>query len=313
MSTLAALPTLPTGGALPEGLWAGALDRHPGEGRRGRTRRWSYTAVGAPEAAAGAAIVDLGFASTAFAWCLVDGQLLTWDARGLPVVSARMGDHAGTAARFRARGARVTIGPDGDMDVDVPVRGGRLRATSAVEPGGAAVCVTPTPRGGWNATQKVAGERARLRVSVPGAQVTTTGATWRDWTLGAQDRDTTWRWAAGAGSDADDRRVGVNVSTGMNGVVGEDVVWWDGAPHPLVVDHLGPVGDDLRGDWSMHGPGWELVLHAVGARAADENLLLVRSRYVQPVGTFSGTLPGPDGAPVPVELVGVTEDHEARW
>lgn len=313
MSTLATLPTLPSGGGLPEGLWAGALDRDPRAGRRGRTRRWSYSGAGTPDVAVGAAIVDLGFASTAFAWCQVDGRLLTWDARGLPVVSARVGDHAGSSARFRVPGARVSIGSDGQLDLDVPVSGGRLRAVTTVEPGHPAVCVTPTPRGGWNATQKVAGERARLRLTAPGTQVTTTAGTWRDWTLGAQDRDTTWRWAAGAGTADDGRRVGLNVSTGMNGRVGEDLVWWDDVPHPLPLDHLGPVGSDLRGDWRLDGPGWELTLTSRGVRAADENLVVVRSRYVQPVGTFHGTLPGPDGAPVPVELVGVTEDHEARW
>lgn len=313
MSTLAALPTLPTGGALPDGLWAGALDRDPRTGRRGRTRRWSYSAAGAADAAVGAAVVDLGFASTAFAWCHVDGQLLTWDARGLPLVSARLGTNARTEARFRTPGAHVVIGIDGQLDVDVPIEGGRLRATTSVEPGHPVVCVSPTPGGGWNATQKVAGERARLRLSVPGTQVTTTAGSWRDWTLGAQDRRTTWRWAAGAGTSADGRRVGLNVSTGMNGAEGEDAVWWDDVPHPLRLDHLGPVGTDLRGDWALGGPDWELTVATSGVRAADENLLLVRSRYVQPVGTFRGTLPGPDGAPVPVELIGVTEDHEARW
>ena len=49
------------------------------------------------------------------------------------------------------------IGPDGDLDLDVPVDGGRLVASVAVEPDQPVVCVTPTPRGGWNATQKVAG------------------------------------------------------------------------------------------------------------------------------------------------------------
>lgn len=308
------LPPLPAGDRLPDGLWVGALDRDPRPGRHGRTRRWSYSAAGAEDVAVGAAVVDLGFASTAFAWCLVDGQLLTWEARGLPMVSARLGDHASSASRFRARGAHVAIGPDGDLDLDVPVTGGRLVATVDVERDQPVVCVTPTPHGGWNTTQKVAGERARIRIRTAAAQVAVTGGAWRDWTLGAQDRDTTWRWAAAAGSADDGRRVGLNVSTGMNGAgAGEDVVWWDGAPHPLVLTELGPAGPRMSGDWQLSGPDWSLAVASAGARAADENLLVVRSRYVQPVGTFTGTLPDPDGIPVPVHLVGVTEDHVARW
>lgn len=314
MTTIAALPTLPDGDVLPDGLWAGALDRDPRPGRRGRTRRWSYTAAGSADVAVGAAIVDLGFASTAFAWSLVDGQLLTWDAHGLPGVAARLGVHAATPARFRVRGGRVAIGPDGGLDLDVPVAGGRLRARVDIDPDQPAIAVTATPAGGWNATQKVAGERARVRVTTPTAQVAVTGGAWRDWTLGAQDRTTTWRWAAAAGHAADGRRVGCNVSTGMNGGgAGEDVVWWDGVPHPLVVDELGPAGAHLSGDWRLAGPGWALTQAVAGVRSADENLLVVRSRYVQPVGTFTGTVPAPDGTPVEVTMVGVTEDHVARW
>ena len=43
---------------------------------------------------------------------------------------------------------------------------------------------------------------------------------------------------------------------------------------------------------------------------AAENLLIVRSRYRQPFGTFAGALPGG------IELaagVGVMERHEALW
>ncbi len=175
MPPLTTLPPLPDGLPFPDGLWSGALDRDPRAGRRGRTRRWSYTAAGSDEAAVGAAVVDLGFACTAFAWALVDGQVLTWDARGVPRLSARMASHADSAARFRSGRARVQIDRGGGLDLDVPVRGGRLRATLQLDPDLPAVCVTPTPGGGWNATQKVAGERARVRLTAPGVQVTSTG------------------------------------------------------------------------------------------------------------------------------------------
>lgn len=313
VTTSSLLPARPAGPGLPDGLWTGSLDHDPTRGRRGRRRRWSYVGAGSPDAMVGAAIVDLGFASTAFAWCMVDGQVQQWQARGLPWVAARLGRHAATAARFRGGGGSVVIGAHGDLDLDVPVDGGRMQARVRLEPDQPAVCVTPTPHGGWNSTQKVSGERARIRVRTPSAQVGTDGGAWRDWTVGGQDRDTAWRWAAAAGRAADGRRVGINASTGMNGVVGEDVVWWDGVPHALTVTALGPTTPRLSRDWRVAGPGWALDADVAGVRAANENLLVVRSRYVQPIGTFTGTLPDPGGRAVPVTLVGVTEDHEAHW
>jgi hypothetical protein len=45
-------------------------------------------------------------------------------------------------------------------------------------------------------------------------------------------------------------------------------------------------------------------------RARRENLLLVRSEYRAPFGTFSGTLPG--GTEL-AHGMGVVEHHRARW
>jgi hypothetical protein len=45
-------------------------------------------------------------------------------------------------------------------------------------------------------------------------------------------------------------------------------------------------------------------------RERHENLLLVRSSYRQPLGTFSGELPG--GVQL-AEGYGVMEDHDVWW
>ena len=45
-------------------------------------------------------------------------------------------------------------------------------------------------------------------------------------------------------------------------------------------------------------------------RERDDNLLVMRSRYVQPFGTFTGTLPG---AGELREGYGVMEAHDVRW
>ena len=54
----------------------------------------------------------------------------------------------------------------------------------------------------------------------------------------------------------------------------------------------------------------ELRFAAEAVRERSENRLLIRSRYRQPFGTFSGRLPGG------IELgegYGVMEDHDVWW
>ena len=302
------------GRSLEFGRWAGALDYDVAAvgDRRGRLRRWSYVAAADAQIAAGAAIVDLGYVVASFLWICREGQVLQWERKGVPRVHGRVPPRIdGPPAWFRQGRHRVQIG-DGVVRAEVGPPSQRLSLHLDLVPDAPATVVVGTPHGGWNATQKVAGERATGSVSAPGWTGSLAGGGWRDFTVGRQDRHTTWRWAAAAGRTPTGR-VGINVGTGMNGQPpGENVVWWDGMPRGLEVTVLEPVAA-FEGAWKLAGPGWQLDFRPDGVRAADENLLLVRSRYVQPIGTFTGTLPGPDGTPVPVELRGVTEDHEARW
>lgn len=314
------LPPLPvTVTELPAGLAAGHLDVDPLHfgARRGRVRRWMYAAAGDGERAVGAAVVDLGFVGTAFVWALLDGGLSTWErvrplARGCAV-----GRLPADGAELGGRDT-VRIGGDGSLTVDVQPRGasGRLQARLATGRVTPAVLVTDTVDGGWNATSKAAGYEVTGDLGwADSASEPFVGGGWRDWTTGRQDRHTVWHWAAGAGRARDGGgRVGLNASTGMNAAAaGEDVVWWDGVPHRIEVDTLAPAGDDPSGPWTVAGPGWRLELEPMGVRASSQQLVVVSSRYVQPVGRFVGTLPGPEGSPVEVELSGVTESHEARW
>lgn len=302
---------------LRHGLSAGELTADPlRDGpTTGRARRWMYAAAGGPGGAVGCAVVSIGPVGTAFAWAALDGSMHTWERRIVAGRGLSLGPVPAAGATYRGGGGSITLDGIGGFTIDVPTeQGGRLRADVAATPVTPVVLVTATPNGGWNATEKCAGHRAHGAFEVAGRRVEVDGG-WRDWTAGRQDRHTSWRWAAGAGGSVDGRSVGINVSTGMNGAgEGEDVVWWDGHPHALDVSELRPVDTDPRGPWIVAGPGWELELRPWGTRAAEEDLRVVRSRYVQPVGRFGGTLPGPDGAAVTVRhLVGVTEEHEATW
>jgi hypothetical protein len=66
--------------------------------------------------------------------------------------------------------------------------------------------------------------------------------------------------------------------------------------------------EDLR--TIVSDDGSELRFAPEAERSRRENLLLVRSDYRAPFGTFSGDLPG--GIPL-AHAVGVVEHHRARW
>jgi hypothetical protein len=123
-----------------------------------------------------------------------------------------------------------------------------------------------------------------------------------DDTAAYYERHTRWRWSAGVGTADDGRQVAWNLVDGINDPPhnSERTVWIDGIasePGPVhFAEDLSSVGD-LR-----------FVEEAV--RDRTENRLLIRSRYRQPFGTFSGTL---SGGVALSEGWGVMEDHDVWW
>jgi hypothetical protein len=147
----------------------------------------------------------------------------------------------------------------------------------------------------------------RGRVEVDGREYPIDAAAgFVDESAGYHHRHTVWKWSAGVGRTADGRRVGWNLVAGVHDHDGasERTLWVDGEPQELgpaeFADDLSSVSfDDARLDFSE----WS-------AREERMNLLLLRSTYRQPFGTFEGRLPGG------LELVdgcGVMEEHDVLW
>ncbi len=128
-----------------------------------------------------------------------------------------------------------------------------------------------------------------------------------DDTAGYHARVTEWHWAAGVGVDPTGRALAFNLVQGVNDppTGSERAVWIDGVPHEVPQVSF---ASDLRQIAAEDGS--VLRFAAEAQRSRSENLLLVRSDYRAPFGTFSGILPGG------VELargLGVVEHHRARW
>jgi len=123
-----------------------------------------------------------------------------------------------------------------------------------------------------------------------------------DESAGYHERHTAWKWSAGVGLTDEGERVGWNLVTGVHDAPenSERTVWVDGRPREVepveFATDLSAVGGLRFTEWS--------------AREDHTNLLVFRSDYRQPFGTFSGELPG--GLHL-AEGCGVMEEHDVWW
>jgi hypothetical protein len=254
---------------------------------RGRRpiKRWRYVGVFCEELMLCAATVQVGPARQSF-WAL------------LTRASCQLREHT----HLFTRRDSVMLEP------------GRLR----IDDGSVRLDLALQEDSGWEATcphgaqyvwtRKQAGIAAEGTISIDGAAPRPLQAlAIVDDTAGYHARVTEWRWAAGVGVDPAGAPLAFNLVEGVNDPPNgsERAVWVAGVPHEappvsFAQDLTQIVGED----------GSKLHFAAEAQRRRRENLLLVRSDYQAPFGTFSGTLPGG------VELahgLGVVEHHRARW
>lgn len=163
-------------------------------------------------------------------------------------------------------------------------------------------------RGNYIWTGKRAGAGVRGTVVIGGREHRMDGPhAFIDDSAGYHARHTMWKWSAGLGWAQDGRRVGWNLVTGVHDCPGasERTLWLDGQPR-----ELGPVkfADDLSE--VSFAEGGRLHFTEWSAREEHVGMLLVRSSYRQPFGTFSGELPGRARL---AEGYGVMEDHDVWW
>lgn len=179
---------------------------------------------------------------------------------------------------------------DGDLQVELA-----LDETAGIE----TVCAAGDAYA-W--TRKQGGIRARGTVSTNGRTRPIEGQAIIDDTAAYYPRHTTWHWSAGVGTTQDGRPVAWNLVSGVNDPKSssERTVWIDGEPMepgPCTFANDLSAVDDLR-------------FRPEAERRDKQNLIVVRSEYRQPFGTFDGTLP--TGIALS-EAYGVMEQHDAWW
>ncbi|WP_457421965.1 DUF2804 domain-containing protein [Roseateles sp. P5_E7] len=294
--------------------WA-ALNPSPGWlWRRLHHKRWHYVGLGDEAVFIGVAIVDLGWASSAFAY-LFDRQsrtlLADWSQDGLPGLQASVGDSplAGASAWFRGPGARLSLRHEaGDrLRLDVTTRSLHIEAElDLADMAPPLLAIGPVDGGLAHATQKTTALPVRGWAEAGGRRFELDTA-WAavDASNGLLARDTAWRWASAHRPD-----IGFNLQQGYFGGQ-ENVLWLDGQPTALGAAQFDLDAARPLSPWRIRTDDGllDLVFTPEGAREADKHLGFAASRYVQPIGRFDGTAKGR----AVTALTGVTEDHRSLW
>jgi hypothetical protein len=290
----------------------------------GRLRRllqekgWQWFCASDERLAVGGAIVDAGLANTVFGWVhdRTRGRLLVDESRILPPTTVRRADRPQARPRVAASFRDVSlVCNDGGGGLAVAGTLGLLGVDLSFErrSGGPVTAVCPVGDGrhpGVNVTQKEACLSVSGRVDWAGGTHRFTAADGMlDFSHGLLERDTRWRWAIGSGTTDDGTPVGFNAVAGFNDGL-ENVVWVDGQRRAVGDATLTFDADDPQARWAVDTDDGvvDVRLEPETVRTEDRNLGVARSTYTQPVGTWRGTVAGRS-----VELVGVAENHRAKW
>jgi hypothetical protein len=121
-----------------------------------------------------------------------------------------------------------------------------------------------------------------------------------------------WRWAFAQGRSVGGEPFAFNVVQGFVGEA-ECAAFVGGRVLPMAEPTFHFDVENPSKPWRLQGPGIDLVFAPGAVHAQTTKLVVVRSRFVQPVGVFSGTM-RVGGRDIQVAgLPGVVEDQDVLW
>jgi Protein of unknown function (DUF2804) len=250
-------------------------------------KRWLYVGAFTDEFLLSCARVQVGPLGQTF-WVILDRE------------GGAMHEHTA----IRLPGARGEVWTEEDGSVHIRA-GNAVRARLRPGEGAPVEAVCETPEDEYTWTRKTADVPVNCDVRVNESRWRGEAPGVKDESAGYHPRHTVWSWSAGVGRAADGRSIGWNLVSGINDPPdrSERAIWVDGTPFepgPVEFEGLDAVAFD---------DGTRLRFEGECERTRRENRLVVRYAYRQPLGTFTGSLPG-------IELergLGVMEHHDAVW
>lgn len=295
--------------------------------RRSRFNQFQFIAINAEPLFIGLSIVRLRYVSHAFIY-LYDHDKGTWAQhrftnllhRGLRFGQSPNQDTVSFIRGKNKLSIRATHRP-GVRQVRVSLADGtRIRASidesSHYMP--LALC-TRTGFNGWTYTQK-----ANARVCH--GQVNWAGSVYEleklralasiDWTGGYMRRETSWNWASLSTRLHDDRKLGINLASGVNETgFSENTLWLDGVPTALPLAHFQFDRDQENNGWSITSLDEKIRLHfdPVTHYSHKTNALIIASNFKQILGHYNGEIDLPHETIRIDNAWGLIEDHYAKW
>lgn len=288
--------------------------------RLARRKKWFYVACVANDVWISVCVLRTGYAATlfAFAYDLATHKMLVDETSIGPSVACRVSDDAhaeGELAAFRWAGARVSMSRSGtDVRLELAMKGLEVDVVIDESSGPPAIAAIGTlGDGSVDATEKRGPLGTKGSAKCAGRSVSLDGGIGGyDYTHGLMPRHTQWRWGFALGKAVSGERFALNV---VQGFIGEKEC------AAFVDDHVIPIAEprftfDLSRPaepWRLEGDGIDLTFRPGAMHTQNTNLVVVRSRFVQPVGTFEGTL-RIDGRDLVIrDVPGVVEDQDTYW
>lgn len=290
-------------------------------------KRWMYAAISAGDLFIGAAIVKLGYAANAFAFAFdrASGRMLA-DVSFLgpaPFASVNGSPREGASARFSSPLQRAVLSWErmpGAGAFSLAVRADDLVINARLSTEGAPAPIGVVASLGApalvNATEKGALLAVTGQATIAGRRIALDGGLGGyDYTHGYLARHTAWKWAFLLGRAESGERVGLNL---VQGFVGEPecALWIDGALHPLAEGRFTFDATRPMEPWQVRtaDESVDLRFEPGGIHQEHKNLGVISSRFIQPVGCFSGTIRVPGRDPLVLSrALGVVEDQDVLW
>jgi hypothetical protein len=288
--------------------------------RVARRKRWVWFGLASEEVLVSAALVRTGYAATVFlfAYDLAAKQMIADTTVLAPAPAGRVADDpraAGELARLSFARSRMTLTRSGDeiaivarlRDVELDVALDFAKAPPAV------TAIAKLGDGLVDATEKRALATVRGTARFAGKSFAFDGALGGyDYTHGLLPRHTKWRWAFAMGRGVDREPLAFNFCEGFVGEA-ECVAFVPGAVLPLSEPRFELDENNPERPWHLTGDGIDLEFRPGAIHAQKTQLVVVRSKFVQPVGTFWGTVRAGGRELLVQNLPGVVEDQDVLW